>query len=72
MTESEGKTLAERYCSGAEHCSQEVRALLERHNAEKEDIERIIGHLVKEVMLTNCVMHVLLCMTRSGLPNGAD
>ena len=48
MTESEGKTLAERYCSGAEHCSQEVRALLERHNAEKEDIERIIGHLVKE------------------------
>lgn len=48
MTESEGKTLAERYCSGAEHCSLEVRALLERHNAEKEDIERIIGHLVKE------------------------
>lgn len=48
MTESEGKTLAERYCSGAEHCCQEVRAMLERHGAEKPDIERILKHLVKE------------------------
>ena len=48
MTESEGKTLAERYCSGAEHCCQEVRAMLERHKAESEDIDRILKHLVKE------------------------
>jgi regulatory protein len=48
MTESEGKTLAERYCSGAEHCCQEVRQMLERHKAENADIERIIRHLVKE------------------------
>ena len=48
MTESEGKTLAERYCSGAEHCCSEVRAMLERHGAEKEDIERILKYLIKE------------------------
>ena len=48
MTEAEGKALAERYCSGAEHCCQEVRAMLERHKAESEDIERILKHLVKE------------------------
>ena len=48
MTESEGKTLAERYCSGAEHCCQEVGAMLERHGAEKPDIARILKHLVKE------------------------
>ena len=48
MTESEGKTLAERYCSGAEHCCLEVRAMLERHKAESEDIDRILKYLVKE------------------------
>ena len=48
MTESEGKTLAERYCSGAEHCCLEVRAMLERHNAESGDIDRIIKHLITE------------------------
>ena len=48
MTESEGKTLAERYCSGAEHCCHEVRAMLERHKAESEDIERILKYLIKE------------------------
>ena len=48
MTESEGKTLAERYCSGAEHCCLEVRAMLGRHNVESEDIDRILKHLVKE------------------------
>lgn len=48
MTESEGKTLAERYCSGAEHCCSEVRAMLERHGAEKSDIESILKHLVNE------------------------
>lgn len=48
MTESEGKTLAERYCSGAEHCCQEVRAMLERHKAERADIELILTHLVRE------------------------
>lgn len=48
MTESEGKTLAERYCSGAEHCCQEVCAMLERHNVEKEDVERILEHLIRE------------------------
>lgn len=48
MTESEGKTLAERYCSGAEHCCSEVKAMLERHGAEKPDIESILKHLVKE------------------------
>lgn len=48
MTESEGKTLAERYCSGAEHCCLEVKAMLERHGVEKPDIESIIKHLVKE------------------------
>lgn len=48
MTESEGKTLAERYCSGAEHCCQEVRQMLERRKAESADIERIIKYLIKE------------------------
>ena len=48
MTESEGKTLAERYCSGAEHCCAEVRAMLERHKVEADDIGRILKHLVKE------------------------
>ena len=48
MTESEGKTLAERYCSGAEHCCFEVKAMLERHKAESEDIPRILKHLIKE------------------------
>ena len=48
MTESEGKTLAERYCSGAEHCCLEVRAMLERHKAESGDIDRIIRHLMSE------------------------
>lgn len=48
MTESEGKTLAERYCSGAEHCCLEVRQMLERRKAENADIERIIKYLIKE------------------------
>ena len=48
MTESEGKTLAERYCSGAEHCCLDVRAMLERHGAESGDIDRILKHLIKE------------------------
>ena len=48
MTESEGKTLAERYCSGAEHCCAEVRAMLERHKVEAEDISCILKHLIKE------------------------
>lgn len=48
MTETEGKTRAEAYCSAAEHCRSEVRAMLERHGAEKPDIESIINHLVKE------------------------
>lgn len=48
MTESEGKTRAERYCSAAEHCCLEIRAMLECHGAESGDIERIIRHLVKE------------------------
>ena len=48
MTESEGKTRAEAYCSAAEHCRSEVRAMLERHGAEKPDIESIINHLLRE------------------------
>ena len=48
MTETEGKTRAEAYCSSAEHCRSEVRAMLERHGAEKPDIESIINNLVKE------------------------
>ena len=48
MTESEGKTLAERYCSGAEHCCLEVRQMLERRKAESADIKRIIKYLIKE------------------------
>ena len=48
MTESEGKTLAERYCSGAEHCCAEVRAMLERHKVEADEIALILKHLVKE------------------------
>ena len=48
MTESEGKTLAERYCSGAEHCCLKVRAMLERHKTESEDITSILKHLIKE------------------------
>lgn len=48
MTESEGKTLAERYCSGAEHCCAEVRSMLERHKVEADDIDRILKYLVKE------------------------
>lgn len=48
MTESEGKTRAEAYCSAAEHCRSEVRAMLERHGAEKPDIDRILDYLVRE------------------------
>ena len=48
MTETEGKTLAERYCSGAEHCCFEVRTMLQRHEAESGDIDRILKHLIKE------------------------
>ncbi len=48
MTETEGKTRAEAYCSAAEHCRSEVRAMLERHGAEKPGIESIINNLVKE------------------------
>ena len=48
MTETEGKTRAEAYCSSAEHCRSEVRSMLERHGAEKPDIESIINNLVKE------------------------
>ena len=48
MTETEGKTRAEAYCSSAEHYRSEVRAMLERHGAEKPDIESIINNLVKE------------------------
>ncbi len=48
MTESEGKTRAEAYCSAAEHCRSEVRAMLERHGAEKPDIDLILDYLVKE------------------------
>ena len=48
MTETEGKTRAEAYCSAAEHCRSEVRAMLERHGTEKPDIESIINNLVKE------------------------
>jgi regulatory protein len=48
MTESEGKTLAERYCSGAEHCCAEVRAMLERHKVEADEIAIILKHLIKE------------------------
>ena len=48
MTETEGKTRAEAYCSSAEHCRSEVRAMLERHGAEKPDIESIINNLAKE------------------------
>ena len=48
MTESEGKTLAERYCSGAEHCCSEVKAMLERHKVETDDIALILKHLIKE------------------------
>lgn len=48
MTESEEKTRAEAYCSAAEHCRSEVRAMLERHGAEKPDIENIINHLLRE------------------------
>lgn len=48
MTESEMKTRAEAYCSAAEHCRSEVRAMLERHGAEKPDIERILDYLVRE------------------------
>ena len=48
MTESEGKTLAERYCSGAEHCCAEVRVMLERHKVEADEIAIILKHLIKE------------------------
>ncbi len=48
MTEPEIKTIAERYCLGAEHCCTEVRAMLERRNVESADIDRVINHLVKE------------------------
>ena len=48
MTQDEGKTLAERYCSGAEHCCLEVRAMLERHKTDPEDINRILKDLLKE------------------------
>ena len=48
MTESEGKALAGQYCSGAEHCCLEVRAMLERHKVETENINRILKYLISE------------------------
>lgn len=48
MNEDQAKNIAERYCSGAEHCCSEVRAMLDRHGAEKDVTDSVIRHLLKE------------------------
>lgn len=48
MNENQARNIAERYCSGAEHCCSEVRAMLERHGAEKDVTESVIRSLLKE------------------------
>jgi len=46
--EKEGLQKARAYCSAAEHCRSEVRAMLERRDLSPHSIEEIIGHLEKE------------------------
>lgn len=48
MNEDQARNIAERYCSGAEHCCSEVRAMLDRHGAEKDVTDSVIRHLLKE------------------------
>jgi len=48
MTEEEGLNRAYRYCTVAERCRSEVRAMLERHQADETIICHIIELLEKE------------------------
>lgn len=48
MNEQEGLSRAQAYCSAAEHCRADVRAMLERRSLEPQSIERILKSLVKD------------------------
>ncbi len=48
MNEDQARNIAERYCSGAEHCCSEVRAMLDRHGAQTDVTESVIRYLLKE------------------------
>lgn len=62
--EKEGLQKARAYCSTAEHCRSEVRAMLERRDLSPHSIEEIIGHLEKRVTLTRAVIHGHSSMTK--------
>ena len=48
MTEDEGIERAYRYCTAAEHCRSEVKAMLERHQTDEVSICHILDQLEKE------------------------
>ena len=48
MTEEEGLERAYRYCSMAEHCRSEVKAMLERHKLDSVSVSYILDKLEKE------------------------
>lgn len=48
MNEQEGMARAQAYCSAAEHCKADVRAMLERKNLEPDAIERILKRLEED------------------------
>ena len=48
MTEEEGLERAYRYCSMAEHCRSEVKAMLERHKLDGVSVSHIFDKLEKE------------------------
>ena len=48
MNEQEGLARAQAYCSAAEHCKADVRAMLERKNLEPDAIERILKRLEED------------------------
>ncbi|MBP5647389.1 MAG: RecX family transcriptional regulator [Bacteroidaceae bacterium] len=48
MTENEGFERAYRYCTAAEHCRSEVKAMLERHKTDVVSICHILDQLEKE------------------------
>ena len=71
MTEKEGLERAYRYCTAAEHCRSEVRAMLERHQTDEFSICHILEQLEKERYIdesryARAFVHDKLCLARWG------
>ena len=71
MTEKEGLECAYRYCTVAEHCRSEVKAMLERHQADETSICHILEQLEKERFIdesryAKAFVHDKLCFARWG------